>query len=102
MNSGSLHTRNLRRIHFSVLDTENLKLDLRARKVSGAFEKWTPGACFSKLPVITRPVKLFLFSIIPDGSFNSFENYTVSLSAKETKWTSSEVKTHPIFLETLI
>ena len=42
-----------------------------------------------------------LFSI-PDGSFKSFENYTVKLSAKETKWTSLEVRTHPTFLETMI
>ena len=42
-----------------------------------------------------------LFSI-PDGSFESFENYTVKLSAKETKWTSLEVRTHPTFLETMI
>ena len=47
-----------------------------------------------------------------DGSFKSFENGTVlyfsvfitpvQLSAKETKWTSLEVRTHPTFLETLI
>ena len=34
--------------------------------------------------------------------FNSFENCTVKLSAKETKWTSLMVRTHPTFLETLI
>ena len=38
----------------------------------------------------------------PDKSFKSFENCTVKLSVKETKWTSSEVRTHPNFLETLI
>ena len=37
-----------------------------------------------------------------DGSFNSFENGTVKLSAKETKWTSLEIRTHPTLLETLI
>ena len=58
------------------------------------------GARFSKLPVITGPVKL-LFSI-KDGSFKSFEIYTVKLSAKETKWPSSEVRTHPTVLKTLI
>ena len=42
-----------------------------------------------------------LFSI-KDGSFKSFENGTVKLSAKETKWTSLEVRTRPTFLETLI
>ena len=31
-----------------------------------------------------------------------FENCTVKLLAKETKWTSSEVRTRPTFLETLI
>ena len=54
-----------------------------------------------KLPVITGPVKLFCFPFI-EGSFKSFENYTVELLANETKWTSLEVRTHPTFLETLI
>ena len=57
-----------------------------------------PEARFSKLPVITGPV---LFSI-PDGSFKSFENSKVKLLAKETKWTSLEVRTHATFLEILI
>ena len=39
---------------------------------------------------------------IPDESFKRFGNYTVKFSAKETKWTSLEVRTHPTFLETLI
>ena len=34
----SLHTRSSRRIHLSVLDSNLLKMALRARKVSGAFE----------------------------------------------------------------
>ena len=42
-----------------------------------------------------------MFSI-PDGSFKRFENWTVKSSAKETKWTSLEVRTHPTFLESLI
>ena len=56
--------------------------------------KGVQGPVSRKLPVI-----LLSFS---DGSFKSFENYTVKLSAKETKWTSLEVRTHPTFLETLI
>jgi len=43
MNTGSLHTRSFRHIHFSVFDTDELKMALRARKVSGAFEKRAPG-----------------------------------------------------------
>ena len=39
---------------------------------------------------------------IPDKSFKRFENYTIKLSAKETKWTSLEVRAHRTFLETLI
>ena len=39
---------------------------------------------------------------IPDSSFEKFENCTVKLSAKKTKWTSLEVRTHPTFLENLI
>ena len=42
-----------------------------------------------------------MFSI-PDRSFKCFEYYTVKLLAKETKWTSLEVRKHPTFLETLI
>ena len=38
---------------------------------------------------------------ILDSSFKRFQNCTVKLSAKETKWTSLEVKTHPTFLENL-
>ena len=46
-----------------------------------------PGARFSKLPVITEPIlKAVLFST-PDESFKRFESCTVTLSAKETKWT---------------
>ena len=57
------------------------------------------GARFSELPVITGPVKLCFYPIL-DGSFKGFENCTVKLSAKETKWTLLEVRTHPTFLET--
>ena len=42
-----------------------------------------------------------MFSI-PDEGFRRFENYTVKLSAKETNWTSFEVRTQPTLLETLI
>ena len=41
-----------------------------------------------------------MFSI-PNGSFRRFENCTVKLSAKATKLTALEVRTHPTFLETL-
>ena len=61
-----------------------------------------PVTRFSKLPVIIGPVKLFCFPLIKDGSFKSFENGTVKLLAKETKWTSLEVKTQHTFLENLI
>ena len=39
---------------------------------------------------------------IKDGSFKSFENGTVKLLAKETKWASVEVRTPHTFLENLI
>lgn len=55
-----------------------------------------PGARFSKLPVITGPVKLFCFPFQVGVFFKSFENYTITLTAKETKSTSLEVRTHPI------
>ena len=61
----------------------------------------SPGARFSKLPaVITSPLSCFVFH--SRGSCKRFENCTVKLSAKETKWTSSKLRTHPTFLETLI
>ena len=59
----------------------------------------SPGARFSKLPVITGPVKLFYFPL--RIRFSKVLKF-VQLSAKETKWTSLEVRTHPTFLETLI
>ena len=42
---------------------------------------------FLEAPGNYRARKAVLFSI-PDGSFKTFENYTVEFSAKETKWTS--------------
>ena len=39
---------------------------------------------------------------VKDGSFKRFENGGVKLLAKQTKWTSMEVRAHPTFLETLI
>ena len=36
------------------------------------------------------------------GVSKTFESYIVKFSAKETKWTSLEARTHPSFLETLI
>ena len=64
-------------------------------------EVW-PGARFSKLPVITGPVKLFCFSFQVGVSEFRFENCTVKVSARETKLTSLEVRTRPTFLEILI
>ena len=57
---------------------------------------------FLEAPVITGPVKLFCFPFQMRVSLKSFENCKVNLSAKETKWTSLEVRTQPNFLETLI
>ena len=53
-----------------------------------------PGVRFSKLPVITGPVKLFCFPLRMGVS--------KKLLAKEIKWTSLEVRTQHTFLETLI
>ena len=44
---------------------------------------------------------LSCFDFHSRGIFKRFENCTVKLSAKEKKWTSSEVRTRPV-LETLI
>jgi len=52
MNRDSIHARSFRRIHFPFLDTDELKIALRARKVSGAFEKRAPEAMKE---VNTRP-----------------------------------------------
>ena len=60
-----------------------------------------PGALFSKLPVIAGPVKLFCFPF-QMGVSKLLKIIQLRFSAKETKWTSLEVRTHPTFLETSI
>ena len=60
------------------------------------FRETGPWGPFLEAPGDYRAREVVLF-FIPDGSFKSFENYTVKLSAKETKWTSLEVKTHVTF-----
>ena len=57
-----------------------------------------PRVHLSKLPVITRPIKLFCFPF--QMGVPKVENYTVKLLAIGTKSTSLEVRTHPTFLET--
>ena len=64
-------------------------------------KSFVPRGPFLEAPGNYRARWAVLFSI-PDGSFKTFESCTVKLSAKETKWTSLEVRTHPSFLETLI
>ena len=74
---------------------------LRQSEVFFPLAHYTPSLpiMLSHQAFVLRPV---LFSI-KDGSFKSFENGTVTLSAKETKWTSFEVRTHcSTFLGTLI
>jgi len=43
MNRASLHERSFRPMHFSVLDTDGLKMALQAQNVYTAFAKWAPG-----------------------------------------------------------
>ena len=62
------------------------------------FEPW---GSFLEAPDNYRARYGVSFSI-PDESFRRFENFTVKSSAKETNWTSFEVRTHPTLLETLI
>ena len=50
--------------------------------------------------MISGPLSCFVFPFRRE--FQKFKNCTVKLSAKETKWTSLEVRTHPAFPETLI
>ena len=59
---------------------------------------WGP---FLEAPGNYQARSAVLFFIL-DNSFETFENCTVKFSAKESKWTSLEVKTHPTFLENLI
>ena len=47
-------------------------------------------------------VEQFQGNYLKDASFKRFENSTVELLDKETKCTLLEVRTFPIFLETLI
>ena len=56
---------------------------------------------FLEAPGNYQPHKAVLFSI-PNGSFWRFENCTVKVSAKETKLTLLEIRTHTTFLETLV
>ena len=55
---------------------------------------------FSKLPVITEPSSCFVFH--STWEFQKFWKLHSKILAKEAKWTSLEVRTHPTFLETLI
>ena len=60
-------------------------------------------AHFSKLPVITGPIKLFCFPFQTGVSkVLNIISHSVKLLAKETKWTLLEFRTHPTFLEILI
>ena len=56
---------------------------------------------FLEAPGNYRAREAVLFFIL-ESNFKRFENCTVKLSAKETKWTSLKVRTHPTFLENLI
>ena len=50
------------------LDTADLKMALRARKLSGAFEKRAPGARFSKVPETFRAREaIFSSSVSKNG-----------------------------------
>ena len=63
------------------------------QKAAGSLQTWGPSL---EAPGNYRAREDVLFSI-PDGSFKRFESCTVKLSAKETKWTSLFVRTHPTF-----
>ena len=43
------------------LDIDDLKMALRARKLSGAFEKWAPGQCGSKTDCVRDWEKIEAF-----------------------------------------
>ena len=61
-----------------------------------------PRGPFLEAPGNYVPGPLSCFVFHSKGSFKRFENFTGKLSAKETKWTSSGVRSRPSFLETLI
>ena len=46
------------------MDTDELKMTLRARKVSGDFEKRGPGACFSNAPETFRARRVIFSSSV--------------------------------------
>ena len=69
-----------------------------SRRPGAREETWGP---FLEAPGHYRARSAVLVFIL-DSSFKRFENWTVKFSAKETKWTSLEVKTHLTFLENLI
>ena len=86
---------------------EKAVLTMRHWKLRSLFYRFSTffpesaGACFSKLPVITGPVKLSVLLFIPDGSFKRFENCTVKLSYRN-KINFIRGQNTPTFLETLI
>ena len=65
------------------------------------FRETDPWGPFLDAPGNYRARYAVLFSIL-GGSFKSFENGTVKLSAKEIKWNLLEVRRHPNFLKTYI
>ena len=68
------------------------------RSLASSSRNWGP---FLEAPGNYRARQAVLFFIL-DSSFKRFENCTVKLSAKETKWTPLEIRTHPTILENLI
>ena len=79
------------------LDFLSLDLALYFYEFSHFFSLSSAGARFSKLPVITGLVKMICFPFQTGVS-----KRLKVVSAKETKWTSLELRTQPTFLETLI
>ena len=86
----------------NIFKPENmLQLTFNPRLTLTGFRTTRPrGPCLEAPGNYRAPLSCFVFH--SRGSFKRFENCTVKLSAKETKWTSSEVKTRPTFLETSI
>ena len=57
----------------------------------------SPGAHFSKVPIINGPGKLSPF-LIKDRGFNSFASNIIKLSANKTKWSSLLARTRALIL----
>ena len=80
----------LQTVHSSNLIIVVIVKDMLAYKVSVLDSGFETRSLFLGNHMSTGPYRCSVF--IQDGNFKSFQNYTIKLSAKETKWTGLGVR----------